>query len=214
MKYFIFFSLTTLLAFGACTNDAVDLGELEVIEVNYLDTLNGWMTGSFSSALQAENDSDYYNICLEMHPVWTKTDTSFYLYVEQSLASMTDKPYRQRVYHVVEREGEYISEVYMLPNPDQFTGQWLNTDLWKVYTPDSITIKDGCDVQLKWSQDYFTGATDSATCLSTMRGASYAMSQVDVFNDRVVSWDQGFDSLGVHVWGAEKGGYVFLRNED
>lgn len=214
LKYLFFIPCFALFAFISCSDDKVDLGKLDVIEVNYIDTLKVWMTGSFSSSLQAENDSDYYNICLEMHPIWSGTDTTFFLYVEQSLASTTDKPYRQRVYKVVEREEGFVSEVYTLPNPDQFTGQWLNEELWSKYNPDSIAIKEGCDVILAWNDEYFTGATDSATCLSAMRGASYAMSQVDVMRDRVVSWDQGFDSLGVHVWGAEKGGYVFLRNEE
>ncbi|MFM7544645.1 MAG: CpcT/CpeT family chromophore lyase [Ignavibacteria bacterium] len=27
------------------------------------------------------------------------------------------------------------------------------------------------------------------------------------------SWDQGFDKNGVQVWGAIKGGYIFVREQ-
>ena len=46
---------------------------------------------------------------------------------------------------------------------------------------------------------------------SVLYGESYAQSQVDVKPDRVESWDRGFDTEGNHIWGAEKGGYIFLR---
>ena len=29
---------------------------------------------------------------------------------------------------------------------------------------------------------------------------------------RVVSWDRGFDAEGNHIWGAEKGGYEFVKS--
>ncbi len=213
MKKIHFAFLIVFIGFLACGSEPVDLGKLKVTDTDYFDTLQNWMTGSFSSAVQAENDSDYYDICLEMHSVWKDSDSIFYLYVEQSLASMTDKPYRQRVYKVQRLEDGFISDVYELPNPSLFTGQWRNSELWSMYTPDSIVLKSGCGVELTWTGSYFEGGTDSATCLSTLRGAAYAMSQVDVMQDRIVSWDQGYDSLGTQVWGAEKGGYIFLRNQ-
>lgn len=35
-----------------------------------LDTLASWMNGSFSSAEQATNDSDYFDVRLQMIPIW------------------------------------------------------------------------------------------------------------------------------------------------
>ena len=36
-----------------------------------LETVVGWMSGSFSSADQAAEDLDFYHITLEMAPIWT-----------------------------------------------------------------------------------------------------------------------------------------------
>jgi hypothetical protein len=30
---------------------------------------------------------------------------------------------------------------------------------------------------------------------------------------QLLSWDQGFDSENKQVWGATKGGYVFIKNK-
>jgi hypothetical protein len=29
--------------------------------------------------------------------------------------------------------------------------------------------------------------------------------------DRMVSWDRGWDATGAQVWGATKGGYIFVK---
>ena len=56
------------------------------------------MQGSFDSKEQAAEDSAYYAISLHMYPIWPERGQ--FLYVEQALAAMQDKPYRQRVYEL------------------------------------------------------------------------------------------------------------------
>jgi CpeT protein len=48
-------------------------------------------------------------------------------------------------------------------------------------------------------------------CPSNLRGATYATSEVVVQHDKMISWDRGFDSRDKQVWGAEKGGYIFMK---
>ncbi|WP_337872991.1 CpcT/CpeT family chromophore lyase, partial [Ignavibacterium sp.] len=52
-----------------------------------LDLLVSWMTGSFNSEEQSKNDSDYYNISLEMHRIWENRNDGYWLYVEQAVAA-------------------------------------------------------------------------------------------------------------------------------
>lgn len=182
-------------------------------EVNRLDSLIERMTGTFSSALQAENDSDFYAIRLEMHPVWNDSDAVHWLYVEQALESTPEQPYRQRVYKVFEEDSLFISEIYLTPNPKALVGEWNNDSIWSSLRPDSLTRKDGCAVKLVFNGEDYVGATDSAACPSDMRGARFAMSEVTIDAKGLTSWDRGFDSTGVQVWGAEKGGYRFDRIE-
>ncbi len=39
----------------------------------------------------------------------------------------------------------------------------------------------------------------------------YTTSEVVLSSDRMVSWDRGWDAEGKQAWGAEKGGYVFIK---
>jgi CpeT protein len=178
--------------------------------------LASWMTGSFSSAAQAAEDSAYYDIRLEMAPIWTDRDDAVWLYVEQAVAGMTDRPYRQRVYRVSQAEsGVFESAVFTLPEPETQVGAWRDPEPLKNLAPEDLELREGCTVFLKHDgKGSFVGGTEGNGCLSGLRGAVYATSEVIVGPGRIESWDRGFDAEGSQVWGAEKGAYVFLRDTE
>ena len=169
-----------------------------------------WMTGSFSSAAQAAEDSAFYDVRLHMTQVWTDRADGPWIYVEQAMGTDLERPYRQRVYQLVERADSMESLVYELPEPLRFAGAWR--DGVGSLTPDSLVLRDGCAVVLTWQGDHYAGSTRGDECRSTLRGALYATSQVIVRSDRIESWDRGFSGDGSQVWGATEGAYVFRRD--
>ena len=187
-------------------------GEVPVPDIG---ALVGWMSGSFSSAQQTEEDAEYFDIRLEMVPIWTVRSDALWLYVEQAAADALDRPYRQRVYRLTHSpEGVFESAVYELSEPAAFVGAWRSPDLLDALSPGDLRLKPGCSVYLaRVSETVFSGSTKGTSCLSTLRGAAYATSEVEVRADRMESWDRGFDAGGRQVWGAEKGPYVFRRVE-
>ncbi len=178
-----------------------------------LETLAEWLAGSFSSHAQSVADTSYFDIRLEMEPVWTDREDGHWFYVEQAVAAHRDHPYRQRVYHLTADEpGVYRSDIYLLPDPLRFAGAWSDDEPLASLTPDSLALKDGCSVFLSRSGDgAFEGETVVGECGSDLHGAAYATSEVRVTADALLSWDRGWDAEGNQVWGAENGGYVFDR---
>lgn len=171
------------------------------------------MTGSFSNQEQAKADTNYYHISLEMQPIWTDMDVEGdWIYVEQALASKLDEPYRQRIYHLTVDHGrKYKSEIYLIPNEDRFVGGHKNVDAFKNIKPEMLELKDGCAVFLDMVGDGFLGGTVGKECLSTLRGSTYATSQVHIYGNTIASWDRGFDADDKHVWGATEGAYIFKK---
>ena len=180
---------------------------------NDFDQLVDWMTGSFSSEAQAEADSSYFDIRLEMVRIWHEREDGVWLYVEQADAESLDQPYRQRIYRVLESSGStFASEVYEMADPLRFAGAWRNPDSFGTLSPDSLTARAGCTVFLRRiSESEFSGSTSGTGCESVIRGASYATSEVSVTHDSLTSWDRGFAADGNQVWGAIDGPYVFLK---
>lgn len=181
--------------------------------VSDLDRLATMMTGSFTSEAQAAADTNFFDIRLEMKPIWQHRTDGVWLYVEQAAAQALDKPYRQRVYHVTEQEdGSFKSAVFTMDKPLRFAGAWREIHPLAALTPDSLEEKTGCAVFLKKQKDgSFYGSTVEQGCISVHRGASYATSEVTVTEDGIISWDRGFNNKGEQVWGSEHGGYIFRK---
>jgi hypothetical protein len=202
MKYYCLLLFFSICLF-ACQNSPK-----EDTELNELFSL---MQGSFNSEAQAQRDSSYYNISLHMYPIWK--DKGNYLYVEQALNRMQDQPYRQRIYKVTRvNDSMFRSAIYTIPHDSLWIGKWKTPEHFDRISTEYIEEREGCEVLLKRiGKNHFKGATDVKTCESSLRGASYATSEVEITKDQIVSWDRGFDADGNHVWGAEKTGYIFDR---
>ncbi len=168
------------------------------------------MTGSFNSYQQSIDEPSYYNITLEMHRIWEERTDGYWLYVEQAVASMKHLPYRQRVYHVIALTPRtFESKVYKLPNEKRFIGGYERENIFDSIHPDSLLIREGCSIILRKETDTFVGQTQEKDCGSSLRGAAYATSKVKIYENRLESWDQGFDNQDEQVWGAVEGPYIF-----
>lgn len=177
-----------------------------------------YLVGSYDSAAQAKADPDYRVIVLHMAACWTDRKDGPWVYVEQAVAEMQQAPYRQRVYRLVDLgKGQVRSDVYELPGTPaevvkNFAGQWKNEKPLSGISPEQLTLKDGCSITLTRQADgAYVGATGVGTCASSLRGAAYATSEVVLTREVLRSWDRGYDKDGKQVWGAEKGGYVFVK---
>jgi hypothetical protein len=181
-----------------------------------LALLSDRLAGSFSSAVQAAADSAYFDIRLHVVPLWSQRSDAHWLYVEQAAASRLDKPYRMRVYKLVQLAPDlFESQVYKLPSEARFAGAWRKENPLGSVTPDSLLPRAGCSIVLRYTRGgVFMGSTLGHDCESDLRGAAYATSDVRIEANRLLSWDRGFDAAGKQVWGAEKGPYEFLRVEE
>jgi hypothetical protein len=178
-----------------------------------LDTLIWWMTGSFSSEAQAQEDGDFLHIVLHMARIWADRSDGVWLYVEQAVASSTDKPYRQRVYRV-RRVGEdlFASSVYTFEDPLERAGAWRTESPLAGLSPDDLKPRVDCTIYLKLRPGgAFEGSPLGRLCSSKLRGSTWASSEVVVRPAGLVSWDRGWNDAGSQVWGAEKAGYQFDR---
>lgn len=189
-------------------------GPATLLEDAELARLQAMMTGWFTSAEQARSDPEYFEVHLQMVPIWTERAGEHWLYVEQALATALDKPYRQRVYRLERRaDGRLVSRVYTLPgDPLAYAGAWKKPDIWRDLKPEQLTERTGCAIVLTRQADgSYAGSTQGTSCPSDLRGARYATSEVVITPDTLTSWDRGFDADGKQVWGAKKGPYVFKK---
>ena len=183
-----------------------------------LEELARIMTGWFDSADQAASDPDnYFHIRLVMLPVMERRADGKWLYVEQAAASALDRPYRQRVYHLHRNPtGDLVSDVYTFKeDPLRFAGAWRRGRGLADISLADLALRDGCSITLKRAgRERYIGGTEGKNCVSTIRGAAYATSKVEITATKLESWDQGWNANDEQVWGATEGAYVFIKRGD
>lgn len=177
-----------------------------------LRQLAAWMTGSFSSEKQSKTDPSYYHVTLDMVRIWPDRDPgSYWLYIEQAIAGSL--PYRQRVYQLERVDAStVISKVFAFKDPKdeaKAVGAWKQQQPLVTMAPSALEERQGCGVVMQKKSEIYSGATEGKACASSLSGASYATSKVEVSKDALSSWDQGFDATDKQVWGAVAGPYVF-----
>ncbi len=177
-----------------------------------LDKFATLMEGTFTSELQSKTDTSYFNISLVMTPIWSNRTDGKWLYVEQAVATKPEKPYRQRVYHLQHPSKDiFTSDIYTIKDALSFAGLQHDNQKRDKLTFDQIELKDGCTVTLVKRKNIYEGGTNADKCPSDLRGATYATTKIVLKNGELISWDQGFDASGKQVWGATKGGYIFVK---
>lgn len=205
------------LLFLALLNVCGAVGEgVDAKDNEDLEQLAGCMAGAFSSERQAERDPSFYDVRLKMAPIWTDRGDGHWFYVEQVMYAHLGRPYRQRVYHLTEPSpGLFRSDVYTMENPRRFVGAWSRRNPMARLTPDSLELRDGCEIHLhRVGSSVYRGGTAGKSCRNSRRGASYATSELLVTKHLIASWDRGFDVNGRQVWGAVTGPYSFDKIVD
>jgi CpeT/CpcT family (DUF1001) len=177
-----------------------------------LEALAATMEGSYTSAEQAKTDTSYFEIELEMKRIWAKRKDGAWFYVEQATAASKDKPYRQRVYHVQEvNDSTFTSDIYTIKSGEALFGAYKDPMKLEALRADSLGLLEGCTITLHRRGSVYAGSTRGRDCPNTRGKAAYATSEVSLVSDRMVSWDRGYNDAGKQVWGAVKGGYIFIK---
>lgn len=177
------------------------------------------MAGNYSNKAQATEDASFKSIVMHMRPMWIDRIDGLWVYVEQSVVTddqKETKPYRQRVYQIVDGNDADSVEcrIYELPgDPLQFSGAWEKDRPLKSLVPDLLIPRAGCSIILHRDTDgAWTGGTTPSQCQATENDAAYSTSEVKLTLRELRSWDRSYNAAGVQVWGSTTGPYIFVKD--
>lgn len=170
-------------------------------------------TGTFTSALQAQQDARYGVAEWHVAEIWSGASRAErWLYVESWMKD-GKAPYLQRISRVsLLPDGAVLARRYEIPDAARYVGAWREPGRFASLAPDALVEMTGCDVVLaRAGERRWEGGTRGAGCRNDYKGASYAISQTALAADGMTNWDRGFDADGRLRWGPEHGGYRFTR---
>jgi hypothetical protein len=174
-----------------------------------LDDLERHLVGSYDSVPQAKADPNFLELSLEICPIEVEGHGRA-LYVEQAAFDRKDLPYRQRIWALEGPGSAPIARSFQLAVPARLVGHCTNA-VGRLRASE-LTETTGCEVRWTWApgSGSWRGSIGS-TCPSTLSGASYMTSSIEVTRRELSSWDRGYDDRGRQVWGSTVGPAVFTR---
>lgn len=178
-----------------------------------LNQLKSFLQGNFSSEKQSATDTSFSTVSLHMKQVWPRRKDGYWLYVEQAMMQTPDKPYHQLMYHLyLQDDSTLVSQVFEFKDPAFVVGWWKEPKRFDSLKFFALSSRPGCEVYIrKNKKGQFVGSTEGYECISVLKGASYATSEVIIDNAGIRSWDRGWNADQQQVWGAVKGPYIFKK---
>lgn len=195
MKYI--YPLLLLFLFSACTSHP----ESEAEE------LHGFFQGTFTSKEQAQQDSTYYDITINIVPVWEESG-DYWLYAEQALSNSIENPYTQKIYRINKDDKEgLIMESFEIENPQEYHGGWKIPEKFNSLSPEDLNPMPGCTIYFRKEEGKFLGETRGKNCISISTSSHYSTVQLIISEDKLISWGRGYNRKDQQVWGKHEEGY-------
>ncbi len=177
--------------------------------------VGSFMAGNFSNAAQAKDNPAFEDIRVHLRPIWVDRIDGQWLYVEQSLATSEDKPYRQRIYQVVDgNDADSVDcRMYALPGDAlQYAGEWKVERPMRKLTADLLLPISGCTITLRKNEDSsWSGSTQPNECVPPASSGVSSMTSLKIDHDGFEVWDRTLNAEGQQVGGSTAGPYLFKR---
>jgi hypothetical protein len=174
-----------------------------------LYTYGEWISGEFTSTLQSTEDSYFDNVFIKTIK-FRSDEYGDWFYTEQG-EIIDGIPYRIRVYILSYVDDTTLLNKVQKVKTENFSG---NVDLELLEFTDLEELC-GCYTYIykEYNKDgwYYYGQTNGTECKGSFRGATYTTSQFRVYEDRIISWERGWNDKGEHIWGSTKGAYQYLK---
>ena len=174
------------------------------------------ISGHYSNFSQAQNNSkDFAHINIYFIPISRDIVDGPSLYSEQSFAHDRWSPYRQAVIKILLKNNLLILESYKLANAERVAGAGINSELLIDINREKLSIRNGCSMYFKEiKRGYYMGNIEPGeNCLIKREGRlTYLESNVQLFDNKWISKDEGFDlKTKEKVWGSKYGPFLFEK---
>ncbi len=190
---------------------AKTFSQIKSVDINHLVSL---MEGTFSNKEQSQEDSAFDNIIIHSKKIWTDRTDGKWLYFEETDSDSIDKHVRNYVRQVTSTyEGRFRADDFLIPNSQNFAGEWMKENPLSELTPDSLNMINGCEVIYTLMNDtLYEGMTEGKDCRGLDDTSGYLISEVIITNDMIINWASVIDSdKNGNPLSTFKGRYFFKR---
>lgn len=173
------------------------------------------LPGAYSTSQQAVNDSYFLDLQLHIVHIDNQADSiGYWFYLETAFTADSLRPYKQQVYRLLPYQLGMVKLLeYSIPNKEKYVTAWLNPAILNNIINDSLVLKTNCAIVIKELDNIFVGSTTGEGCLSTLRGAVFEATEIEISKKEFYIWNRGYNHKKEQVWGTKESGYSFLKKK-
>jgi len=181
-----------------------------------LRTLTTWMQGDFDNSAQVKRDTTVAFAEAHVVRIWENLYTeAIWLYEE--INDKSGKPISQRIYRFSDGQKDVFEAIiYELKDMERYAGEYKQARPFEDFDPEAdLTALAECTIYFRKKGDTkYSGSTIGKEC-AYKKGARarYVLSQIEVYEAKLVRADRGIGFDDEIVWGPSKEskGYEFKR---
>lgn len=204
---FAFLFLAGILATSASANPASKGSK-------NLRLLSEWLSGNFNSKDHHKRDSLIAPLELRQEVIWENLVTDGIWIYAETIDSRSKAVVGQKFYKLSDLDDKQMElTIYTLPNINDYQGELAREKPFANLRPDELTLVEDCAIIFtRKTEQKYQGNTSGTDCKAGSRRASYILQEFQVFENKVVWLENGYDSDNKIIWGPVNGGYQFKRD--
>ncbi len=183
-----------------------------------LITLAQYLAGEFDNRDQAIDDPAWFvHLKMWQRPVPLFLEDSITIFAEQANVLELERPYRQRLLRLQDRQGQIHIQYYSFKQPDRYRGAGANPDQFQDLTIAEIELLPRCVLAVARTEgsDRFRSSPlpDTQCCFTYAGEIRQVCLGFEVDSQQFLSYDKGIDAEGRALWGAIMGPYRYTKRQ-
>ena len=167
------------------------------------------MEGHFASSKQALNNSKHEKISMQIFPILK--DKGTYFIVEQALFDSQEKPFSIQIYKLYQKRYDIVKEVYVLKNEKEWIEKRRTSQNYSDLSIADLELVPGCQITInKRADGSYSGHTGHDCHLTEFKAPNSSVG-INIAENQIRLWEQGYDKDWNLLWGNTNNGTVFER---
>jgi hypothetical protein len=183
-----------------------------------LVTLAQYLAGEFDNRDQAIADPAWFvHLKMWQRPVPLFSEDSITIFAEQANVLQLERPYRQRLLRLQDRQEQIHIQYYSFSQPDRYRGAGANPAQFQDLTIAEVELLPRCvlSVARPEGSDRFCSSPlpDTQCCFAYAGEIRQVSLGFEVDSQQFLSYDKGIDAEGKALWGAIMGPYRYTKRQ-
>lgn len=180
-----------------------------------LKTLTTWFAGHYNNQTQARRDSTAQKALAYVVPIWENLVTDALWFYEE-ITDDKNQVISQRIYRFADVNAvQWEAVIYELPDMPKYAGEWQKPTPFEEFDPevDLVGLSECTIIFNKKGDTKYSGASIRKECRYGKLNAYYVTTSIEVYEEKLVRADRGFEHDHTQMWGPtpEQKGFEFKK---